>query len=51
MYEVVQELITWECQFIASKTKTAIDDGLGVILCCGETLEVGFVDRVRVNMC
>lgn len=25
--------------FIASKTKTAIDGGLGVILCVGETLE------------
>ena len=27
-------------QFIASKTKAALDGGLGVILCCGETLEV-----------
>ncbi|KAK4546291.1 hypothetical protein LTR36_001968 [Oleoguttula mirabilis] len=26
-------------QFVASKTKTAIDGGIGVILCCGETLE------------
>ncbi|KAL2048146.1 hypothetical protein N7G274_000057 [Stereocaulon virgatum] len=26
-------------QFIASKTKAALDGGLGVILCCGETLE------------
>ncbi|KAF2873648.1 Triosephosphate isomerase [Massariosphaeria phaeospora] len=26
-------------QFVASKTKTAIDGGLGVILCCGESLE------------
>ena len=25
--------------FIASKTKTATDNGLGVILCCGESLE------------
>ncbi|KAL1589934.1 Triosephosphate isomerase [Cladosporium halotolerans] len=25
--------------FIANKTKTAIDGGIGVILCCGETLE------------
>ncbi|KAL2053094.1 hypothetical protein ABVK25_006731 [Lepraria finkii] len=25
--------------FIASKTKAALDGGLGVILCCGETLE------------
>jgi triosephosphate isomerase len=25
--------------FVASKTKTAIDSGLGVILCCGESLE------------
>lgn len=26
-------------QFVASKTKTAIDGGIGVILCCGESLE------------
>jgi len=26
-------------QFIASKTKAALDGGIGVILCCGETLE------------
>jgi len=26
-------------EFVASKTKTATDAGLGVILCCGETLE------------
>ena len=26
-------------QFIASKTKSALDGGIGVILCCGETLE------------
>lgn len=25
--------------FVASKTKTALDGGIGVILCCGETLE------------
>jgi triosephosphate isomerase len=25
--------------FVAKKTKTAIDGGIGVILCCGETLE------------
>ncbi len=25
--------------FVASKTKAALDGGLGVILCCGETLE------------
>lgn len=25
--------------FVASKTKTALDGGLGVILCCGESLE------------
>jgi triosephosphate isomerase len=25
--------------FIASKTKTAVESGLGVILCCGESLE------------
>ena len=25
--------------FVASKTKSALDGGLGVILCCGETLE------------
>ena len=27
-------------QFIANKTKTALESGLGVILCVGETLEV-----------
>ena len=27
-------------QFVASKTKAALDGGLGVILCIGETLEV-----------
>lgn len=27
-------------QFIASKTQAALDGGLGVILCVGETLEV-----------
>ena len=27
-------------QFVASKTKAALDGGLGVILCCGESLEV-----------
>jgi len=26
-------------QFIAAKTKSALDGGVGVILCCGETLE------------
>ncbi|KAF2825630.1 Triosephosphate isomerase [Ophiobolus disseminans] len=26
-------------QFVASKTKAALDSGLGVILCCGESLE------------
>jgi triosephosphate isomerase (TIM) len=26
-------------QFVASKTKAALDGGIGVILCCGETLE------------
>jgi triosephosphate isomerase len=26
-------------EFIANKTKTALDRGVGVILCCGETLE------------
>lgn len=26
-------------EFIAKKTKTALDGGIGVILCCGETLE------------
>jgi len=25
--------------FVASKTKTALDGGLGVVLCCGESLE------------
>jgi triosephosphate isomerase (TIM) len=26
-------------QFVANKTKTALDGGIGVILCCGESLE------------
>lgn len=26
-------------EFVATKTKTALDGGLGVILCCGESLE------------
>ena len=26
-------------KFVASKTKAALDAGLGVILCCGESLE------------
>jgi triosephosphate isomerase len=26
-------------QFVANKTKAALDGGIGVILCCGETLE------------
>ncbi len=26
-------------EFVASKTKAALDVGLGVILCCGESLE------------
>jgi triosephosphate isomerase len=26
-------------QFVGSKTKVALDGGLGVVLCCGETLE------------
>lgn len=26
-------------QFVASKVKTALDGGIGVILCCGESLE------------
>lgn len=26
-------------EFVASKTKTALDGGIGVILCCGESLE------------
>jgi triosephosphate isomerase len=26
-------------KFVASKTKTALDGGIGVILCCGESLE------------
>lgn len=25
--------------FVATKTKTALDGGVGVILCCGESLE------------
>ena len=28
-------------QFVASKTKAALDNGLSVVLCIGETLEVG----------
>jgi triosephosphate isomerase (TIM) len=28
-----------EDSFVASKTKTSLDGGVGVILCCGETLE------------
>lgn len=27
-------------QFVASKTKAALDGGLGAIVCCGESLEV-----------
>lgn len=29
---------------MANKTKAALEGGLGVILCCGESLEVGFVE-------
>ncbi|KAK4691257.1 triosephosphate isomerase (TIM), partial [Lecanoromycetidae sp. Uapishka_2] len=32
-------------QFIASKTAAALDGGLGVILCCGETLEQREADK------
>jgi len=32
---------------VASKTKAALEGGLGVILCCGESLEVGFVELFR----
>lgn len=35
-------------QFIASKTKAALDGGLGVILCIGETLEVGLFSPLRL---
>lgn len=34
-------------QFIARKTKAALDGGLGVILCVGETLEVLNLEYVR----
>ena len=33
-------LTTLGIQFVASKTKAALDGGLGVILCCGESLDV-----------
>ncbi|SMQ48169.1 unnamed protein product [Zymoseptoria tritici ST99CH_3D7] len=33
--------------FIASKTKTALDGGLSVILCCGETLEQREADKTK----
>lgn len=29
-----------DAQFVANKTKAALDGGVGVILCCGESLEV-----------
>jgi len=32
-------ILTERDEFIASKSKTAIDAGVGVILCCGESLE------------
>lgn len=32
-------------QFIARKTKAAIEGGLSVILCIGETLEVSYYIR------
>ncbi|KAK5131991.1 hypothetical protein LTR08_000411 [Meristemomyces frigidus] len=32
-------------EFVARKTKTAIDGGIGVILCCGETLEQREADK------
>ena len=32
-------MLTDDAQFVARKTKSALDTGLGVILCCGETLE------------
>ena len=31
--------------FVAKKTKTALDGGIGVILCCGETLEQREADK------
>jgi triosephosphate isomerase len=31
--------------FVAAKTKAALDGGLGVILCCGETLEQREADK------
>ena len=37
-------------QFVARKTKTALDGGLGVILCVGETLEVCLAPlRKKIN--
>ena len=39
-------------QFVANKTKAAIDGGLGVILCCGESLEqreAGKTNEVVIN--
>ena len=32
-------------QFVAAKTKAALDGGIGVILCCGETLEQREADK------
>jgi triosephosphate isomerase len=32
-------------QFVANKTKAALDGGIGVILCCGETLEQREADK------
>jgi triosephosphate isomerase len=34
-----RQLLKEDDEFVASKTKAAIDGGIGVILCCGESLE------------
>jgi len=34
-----RQILREEDHFVASKTKTSLDGGLGVILCCGESLE------------
>lgn len=35
----ISRRLTLILQFVARKTKAALDTGLGVVLCCGETLE------------
>ncbi|KAI9671306.1 MAG: triosephosphate isomerase [Alyxoria varia] len=34
-----RQVLKEQDDFVASKTKAAVDGGLGVVLCCGETLE------------